>query len=145
MFTEKKEKSIIGNQQNRITEGTAIVGDFSSKSGVRIDGSVEGTVKTSAKVVVGEKGLIKGNLVCRLLLEKKKVVGKLFVSEILTLKATAHIEGEVVAGKLAVEPGATFNASCVMKGNVKTMPKRDDEKLSDNNLTFEKPRQEQAN
>jgi cytoskeletal protein CcmA (bactofilin family) len=145
MFTEKKEKGVIGNQQNRITEGTAIVGDFSSKSGVRIDGSVEGTVKTIAKVVVGEKGIIKGNLECQHADIEGKVVGKLFVSEILTLKATAHIEGEVVAGKLAIEPGATFNATCVMKGNVKTMPKREDETHSDNNLTFEKPRQEQAN
>jgi len=132
MFTEKKEKGVIGNQQNRITEGTTIVGDFTSKSGIRIDGSVEGTVKTSAKVVVGEKGLVKGNLECQHADIEGKVMGKLFVSEILTLKATAHIEGEVVAGKLAVEPGATFNASCVMKGNVKTMPQREEENTSGN-------------
>ena len=52
-----------------------------------------------------------------------KFSGKLLLSGTLTLKDSAHIEGEVVVGKLAVEPGATFNVTCVMKGAVKEMTK----------------------
>ena len=136
MFADKKDKGMIGNQQNRITEGTIIVGDFTSTSGVRIDGSIEGTIKTAAKVVVGEKGSIKGTLQCDYADIEGKVSGTIHISETLTLKASAHIEGDVVAGKLSIEPGATFNATCVMKGNVKNMPKRDNN--SQENNSFEK-------
>ena len=47
--------------------------------------------------------------------------GKLILSGTLSLKSTAHIEGEVHITKLAVEPGATFNATCSMKGAVKSL------------------------
>ena len=43
------------------------------------------------------------------------------LSETLSLKSSAHIEGEVQIGKLAVEPGATFNAVCSMKGAIKEL------------------------
>lgn len=140
MFADKKDKGMIGNQQNRITEGTTIVGDFTSKSGVRIDGIVEGTVKTAAKVVVGEKGMIKGTLECDNADIEGKVSGTIHISETLSLKSSAHIEGDVVAGKLSIEPGATFNATCVMKGNVKNMPKRG-QNTTDNSSSFEKQQQ----
>ena len=42
--------------------------------------------------------------------------GELLVSDLLSLKSSAVIEGTVSVTKLAVEPGATFNASCTMKG-----------------------------
>ncbi len=122
MFSEKKEKSSVNpaTSQNRINEGTNIVGDILSKGFFRIDGVIEGNVSTSSKIVLGKTGLIKGTLTCEDADIEGKVIGKLNINNILSLKATAFIEGEVVAGKLAVEPGATFNASCAMKGAKKT-------------------------
>lgn len=148
MFADNKEKNkgIIGNQQNRITEGTVITGDFSSKTGLRIDGIVEGTVKTTAKVVVGEKGHINGTLECENADVEGRVSGTIHISGILTLKATAYIEGNVTAEKLSIEPGAVFNATCVMKGNVKMMPKREESASQEAQMTrtFER-KAEQAN
>lgn len=142
MFSEKKDKSpkIIGNQQNRITEGTHITGDVVSKSGMRIDGSVDGTIKTPSKVVLGETGHIQGTLECENADIEGKFSGKMTISGTLTLKSTAHVEGDVVAGQLAVEPGAAFNATCVMKGAVKAMPKREEatEDLKSKNHSFER-------
>ena len=109
------------SNQNIVAQGTKMVGDFSSQGDLRIDGIIEGNIKTSGKVVVGKSGLIKGTLNGTDAYFEGKFSGKLALSGTLTLKASAHIEGEVVAGKLAVEPGATFNVTCVMKGTVKEM------------------------
>ncbi|GAB5563413.1 MAG: polymer-forming cytoskeletal protein [Winogradskyella sp.] len=110
-----------GTQQNIISQGTKIVGDIESNGPFRIDGTIEGNVKTSGKVVVGKTGLIKGTLVGENADFEGKFSGKLILSGTLSLKSTAHIEGEVHISKLAVEPGATFNATCSMKGAVKSL------------------------
>ncbi|WP_179337544.1 bactofilin family protein [Winogradskyella ludwigii] len=109
------------SQQNIIAQGTKIVGDIASQGPFRIDGTVEGNVKTSGKVVVGKSGYIKGTLQGENADFEGKFSGKLILSGTLSLKSTAHIEGEVHITKLAVEPGATFNATCSMKGTVKSL------------------------
>ena len=124
MFSDnKKGKHMEENKsnQNLIAQGTKITGDFNSEGDFRIDGIIEGNVKTSGKVVVGKSGFIKGTLQGTDAYFEGKFSGKLALSGILTLKSTAHIEGEVIVGKLAVEPGASFNVTCAMKGTVKEM------------------------
>lgn len=118
MFSEKKDKTVVepGTGQNRINEGTNIKGDIHSKGFFRIDGKIEGNVSTPSKVVIGKTGFIKGTLTCENADIEGKFEGNLDVTETLSLRSSAHIKGDVVAGKLAVEPGATFNASCSMKG-----------------------------
>ncbi|WP_340155259.1 polymer-forming cytoskeletal protein [uncultured Winogradskyella sp.] len=126
MFSPDKKKQKNSSmeattQQNIIAQGTKIVGDIASQGPFRIDGTVEGNVKTSGKVVVGKSGYIKGTLQGENADFEGKFSGKLILSGTLTLKSTAHIEGEVHITKLAVEPGATFNATCSMKGTVKSL------------------------
>ncbi len=118
MFSEKKEKKKIlepSATQNRINEGTKLKGDISSTGFFRIDGSVEGNIKTPSKVVLGKLGVIIGTLSCDSADIEGRFEGNLQVSGMLTLRATAVVDGDVVVGKLAVEPGATMNASCVMQ------------------------------
>lgn len=118
MFSEKKEKKKIvepSATQNRINEGTKIKGDISSTGFFRIDGSVEGNVKTPSKVVLGKMGVIIGTLSCESADIEGRFEGNLQVSGTLTLRSTAVIDGDVIVGKLAVETGATLNASCVMQ------------------------------
>lgn len=117
----EQSQTDFSKNQNKISEGTKIVGDIVSKGGFRVEGTIEGTFKTTGKVVVGKSGFINGTLECSDADFEGKFSGKLIISETLSLKPTAHIEGEVSVGKLAVEPGATFNASCDMKGGVKSL------------------------
>jgi len=123
MFSDNKKGKAPdpSNQQNRISHGTTIVGDITSQGGFRIEGNIEGNVNTPNKVVIGKTGFIKGSLICKDADIEGKIEGKLTVSNLLSLKSSALIEGEVVTGKLAIEPGATFNASCEMKGSVKSL------------------------
>jgi len=122
MFSENKKGKQVAESssgQNIIAQGTKIIGDVNSEGDLRIDGIIEGNVKTVGKVAVGKAGFIKGTLNGSDAHFEGKFSGKLTLSGTLNLKATAHIEGEVVAGKLSVEPGATFNVTCVMNGGVK--------------------------
>ncbi len=110
----------IGGQPNRIEKNTKIKGDIISEADFRIDGKLDGNVKTSGKVVIGKDGYIHGKVECVNADIEGSFNGELLVSELLSLKSSAVIEGTVVVSKLAVEPGATFNASCNMKGKAGT-------------------------
>jgi cytoskeletal protein CcmA (bactofilin family) len=124
MFSDsKKEKQGMDStsSQNIIAKGTKLVGDFNSEGDFRIDGTIEGNIITKGKLVIGKNGYIKGAIQGTDAYFEGKFSGKLSLSGTLTLKASAFIEGEVTVGKLAVEPGATFNVTCAMKGTVKPM------------------------
>ncbi len=126
MFSNKdksKPAAEVSKEQNRISAGTIITGDIQAKGGFRIEGTLKGTLKTAGKVVISKGGFINGSLNCQNADFEGKFSGKLTVAETLTLRATAVIEGEIIAGKLAIEPGATFNATCEMKGAVKSLKK----------------------
>ncbi|MAP81660.1 MAG: cell shape determination protein CcmA [Aequorivita sp.] len=121
MFSEKKERKSNmepGTTQNRINEGTRLKGDVSSTGFFRIDGTIEGNVNTPSKVVLGKTGIIIGTLTCENADIEGKFEGNLQVSGTLSLRSTAVVEGDVVVGKLSVEPGATLNASCVMQNGM---------------------------
>lgn len=123
MFSEKPRKVRTGfdsvNQQNTIAQGTTITGDIVSDGDFRIEGTIQGNIKTPGKVVIGDTGVINGNLHGANADIEGKISGKLVLTDTLSLKASAYVEGEVEVGKLAVEPGATFNATCVMRGGQK--------------------------
>ena len=106
----------IGGQPNRIEKNTKIKGEIVSEADFRIDGKLDGNVKTSGKVVIGKDGYIKGKVECVNADIEGSFNGELLVSDLLSLKSSAVIEGTVSVTKLAVEPGATFNAACNMKG-----------------------------
>jgi cytoskeletal protein CcmA (bactofilin family) len=115
------QQSRESNKIDIIEKTTKIVGDITSQADFRIDGKVEGTISTSGKVVIGNTGLVEGSLNCNNADVEGQIKGKLVVSEILSLRASAHVDGDVQTGKLAVEPGATFNANCQMKDAVKAL------------------------
>lgn len=112
-------------QQNRIGKGTTIIGDIRSDGDFRIEGHIEGNLVTPGRVVIGKTGSVIGTLSSSFADIEGHFSGQLELSETLTLKSTATIEGEVEVGKLSVEPGAVFNASCKMKGNFKDIENGD--------------------
>jgi cytoskeletal protein CcmA (bactofilin family) len=119
MFSDNKKPkamSELGGQPNRIEKNTKIKGDIVSEADFRIDGKLNGNLKTSGKVVIGKGGYIHGKVECVNADIEGSFNGELQVAELLSLKASAIIEGTVSVSKLAVEPGATFNAACTMKG-----------------------------
>jgi len=126
MFSDNKKSKMATESistQNIIAADTKIVGDIVSKGPFRIDGQVEGNIKTKDKIVVGKSGFVNGTIDGINADFEGSFSGKLKLSGTLSLKSSAYVQGEVEVGKLAVEPGATFNATCSMKGAVKELNK----------------------
>ena len=123
MFSESKKSknAAIPNDQNRIAAGTQITGDITGKGCFRIEGTLKGSLKTLGKVVIGEGGYIDGDLECENADVQGKVLGNIKVMNVLTLRGTAKVEGEVTAGSLSIEPGASFNANCQTNQGVKSL------------------------
>ncbi|SDI10947.1 protein CcmA, bactofilin family [Flavobacterium omnivorum] len=118
---DKKQKSytdLLG-KTNRIVEGTTIKGDIISQADFRLDGKLIGNFESGGKIVIGPAGSVTGDIVCKNADIEGKFDGKIQVTEVLNVKSKASIHGEVIVGKLSVEPGADFSASCAMKTNTK--------------------------
>lgn len=104
---------------NTIKTGTEIHGDIICSGDIRIDGKLFGNLKSEGKVVVGEKGLIEGNIECNQATISGSVKVKIKVNELLTLKSTSNLVGEIETNKLQIEPGANFSGSCKMGAVIK--------------------------
>jgi|TARA_B100000809_G_scaffold172557_1_gene169838 cytoskeletal protein CcmA (bactofilin family) len=117
-------------ERNVIAKNSTFVGEITSDGDFRVDGILEGTLKTKGKVIIGVDGFIKGTIEATNAEIEGKFSGQLSIANILTIKATANISGDIVVGKLSIEPGATFNASCSMKGALKELNKSNEAKQS---------------
>lgn len=97
-----------------IGSGTSIKGDVFITGDLRIDGSLIGSIKGNAKVVIGSTGVVTGDIDCTNADIQGKVQGTLRISELLNLRGEAIIDGDMYTGKLQIEPRVTFNGHCHM-------------------------------
>jgi cytoskeletal protein CcmA (bactofilin family) len=110
------------NTQNVIGKGTVITGDIDTPNDIRIDGKLEGNLFCKAKVILGPGAVLEGNLNAAQAELAGEVSGKVEVKEMLTLKSSAAIHGDINTGKLVIEAGAKFNGSCKMGAVSKEVP-----------------------
>lgn len=102
---------------NFITAGTEITGDITSNEGIRIEGTLTGNLITKGKVVIGESGKVKGEINCKNSEVFGTIEGKIVVAELLSLRKTARINGDISTNKLAIEPGSKFTGNCNMSND----------------------------
>jgi cytoskeletal protein CcmA (bactofilin family) len=127
MFRSEKPSSSAMNKSaepinpgkiNSIMEGTSIEGEIRSDSNIRIDGRVKGTINAKGRVIVGQTGVIEGEVNCLASDIEGTLIGKINCQDLLSLKATAKLQGDINTKKLAIEPGAVFTGNCSMAGGV---------------------------
>ncbi|HRD38977.1 MAG TPA: polymer-forming cytoskeletal protein [Bacteroidia bacterium] len=106
---------------NLIGSGTTINGDIQSSGDVRIDGTLTGNITLSGRLVIGPNGKIEGNVICQNADISGEIKGKVQIAEMLSLKATAKILGDIATGKISIEPGAVFTGTCNMGAIVKNI------------------------
>jgi cytoskeletal protein CcmA (bactofilin family) len=99
---------------NLISSGTDINGDIISNGDIRVDGSVTGTLSTKGKVVIGPTGKIKGEIICKNSEISGTIEGRVTISQLLNLKSSCRIVGDIFTSKLSIEPGAKFSGNCKM-------------------------------
>jgi cytoskeletal protein CcmA (bactofilin family) len=102
---------------NLISNGTDITGDIKSNGDIRIDGSLTGNLNTKGKVVIGTTGKVSGEVTCKNSEVSGVVEGKIIVGQLLNLKASSKILGDIATSKLSIEPGAKFTGNCKMSDN----------------------------
>jgi len=121
MFQKKQNKmakNIVNDlKPNTIVEGTIIKGDITANGDFRIDGKLIGSINSKGKIVVGASGSIEGEITCKNADFSGYIKAKVIVEQLLSLKASSKMHGDVVTGKLAIEPGATFTGTCNMDSN----------------------------
>jgi cytoskeletal protein CcmA (bactofilin family) len=126
MFTTKNKTDMqqpitSGNGTTLISAGTTLKGDISSSSDLRIDGTVIGNIHSSAKIVIGSNGIVEGDISGNQADIVGKVSGNIRAKELLQLRGESIVTGNLYAGKLQVEPTATFNGECHMGANIVDM------------------------
>ncbi len=99
---------------NSLVEGTQIDGTIKSDSDIRIDGAIKGKLTCTAKVIIGPTGKVSGEVFCKNAVIEGTFDGVLNVDELLNVRETAKVDGDVRTNKLIIQSGAVFNVSCVM-------------------------------
>lgn len=107
---------------NLVGTGTTIKGEINSKGDIRVDGKIIGQVRSEGKIVVGNSGIIEGELHCVNADISGKIDGKAEIAELLTLKASSIFSGDIITDKLAIEPGAKFSGTCSMDKQTASKP-----------------------
>ncbi len=107
---------------NQIVEGTNIEGDIHSESNIRVDGKVKGTIETKGRVVIGPSGMVEGEVTCQNGDIEGTLDGRVTTKELLSLKSTSRLNGDIITEKLAIEPGAQFTGNCSMGGEGSKSP-----------------------
>jgi cytoskeletal protein CcmA (bactofilin family) len=116
-------REIGGSTVNVIAQGTQLQGNMLTASDCRIDGALRGNIESKAKIIVGRSGIVEGNIKCaNIEIEGTVKAESLLVSELVSLKATANLIGNIETGKIAIEPGAEFSGNCKMRNNRPAAP-----------------------
>ena len=123
MFGNKNDKQTISgnapvstNVSNSIVEGTSINGNIIAPNDIRIDGVLVGKLDCKGRVIIGPQGKIEGDINCINAIIEGTFSGNIHVKELLTVKETGVVSGDIVTDKLMVQTGALFNVSCSMGG-----------------------------
>ena len=106
---------------NLLGAGTVITGEIKANGDIRIDGNLTGSVISKGKVVIGPTGIVDGDVICQNADVSGKINGNITVAELLVLKQTSNLSGEIKTNKLSIEPGANFSGTCSMGGVVKDL------------------------
>jgi cytoskeletal protein CcmA (bactofilin family) len=117
--TSKKELEQLSNSSTIIAKNALLEGTLDTDGNLRIEGKLAGNIRCKSKVAMGDSSVVEGNVVTQNAEIAGRIKGQLEVMDLLILKSTAVIDGDIIAGKIIVEAGAIFNGSCKMGAAVK--------------------------
>ena len=101
------------NDVNRIAAGAKFTGDIATVNDIRIDGSFEGRLFSEARVVVGEKAVVKGDIFATFIdFNGSMLGGNFYVKDTLSLKSGCTVEGDLFFQRFQVELDAKFTGRC---------------------------------
>lgn len=125
MFNQKKDriKPFQVDQQEINTiigDGFEIKGEVSGVKAIRIEGSIIGNVRIETAVILGEKGLVEGDLIAGSAIIFGTVKGNVQASR-LEIKKSGRVEGNIETEIVEIELGAKYNGKLQMKNEADTV------------------------
>jgi cytoskeletal protein CcmA (bactofilin family) len=114
MLNRKEIVSSPGGLHNVLSSGTVLTGNLVTDDDIRIDGVIEGNIVSRGKIIVGGNGTVSGDIECHNLDVLGKIVGNVQCSEIVVLRSTANMIGDIKTQTIEIEPGARFSGLCKM-------------------------------
>lgn len=110
------ETTVGVNDISRISSGTTVKGEISSPVDIRIDGTFDGRIYSKGRVVVGEKAVIKGDIICQNADFWGMMTGNFYVRDTLSLKSACTVTGDLNVKRIQIDLDARFNGNCHMIG-----------------------------
>lgn len=92
-----------------IGPGMRVVGDCETEGTLRVEGSIEGTVRAGKAVVIGKDGSIHGDIFTQDAIIGGRVQGLVVAESRLELQATCQIDGEIHARRIKLDEGGRVN------------------------------------
>lgn len=131
--TKSSSATSAPNAFNTLVKGTVVEGTIRCDNDLRVDGTIKGKLHCKSKVIIGPTGAVEGEIQCQNAVIEGRFKGILQVSELLNVRETAEIEGDITTNKLLVQSGARFNVSCKMEaGNANGAVRNADVKAENN-------------
>lgn len=125
MFSKRKnyKSPAISNPALRslsiLSASAAIRGEIVIEDDLRIDGKVDGDIRSNGKVIIGPEGYVKGKITGKSVEVIGKIIGDVIVSDIVILRTTSYYEGQITAHNIEIEAGASFFGNCRMDSEEK--------------------------
>jgi cytoskeletal protein CcmA (bactofilin family) len=120
MFSKnKKTKSpslIPGEIRTIIGEDFELEGNIKGEGTIRIDGKIVGDLKIKKGIILGEKGIVYGNIETELALIFGQIHGNINTTQ-LEIKETGSIYGDIKTNCITMQLGAKYNGKLEMKNH----------------------------
>lgn len=97
-----------------IGKGTVFDGNLTSSDNIRIDGTINGNCNCEATFVLGETGIIIGNITANNVVISGQIKGDIVAKGSLEFLPTGKLTGNITASTLVIDEGAYFDGKCVM-------------------------------
>lgn len=121
MFDSKKTSRPVKTETSHFTtsigEECVFEGSISTSSSTRIDGKLIGKISGENTLIVGERGVILGEVKASEIIVYGRIEG-IIDSERLEIKNTGIVTGDIFIDRLVVEEGGIYNGRCGMSERV---------------------------
>ncbi len=126
MFNKKSNNAVnaatpTSSNINTLVEGSHSEGTINTQNDLRVDGTIVGTVNCGGKLIIGPTGNVDGEVTSQNAVIEGRFNGVLTIHDILDVRESASVTGEIKTGKLLVQNGATFTGNCDMGHRIKNL------------------------
>ncbi len=106
-----------------LDKGTFFKGEITFKNLLRIDGKLNGVIKSNETLIIGEEADVEGEIFVGTCIVNGRFKGKIEAKNKIEIHSKAFVEGEIKTPVLEVKEGGVFNGNCIMTKSVKEQKK----------------------